>query len=411
MMTKKLYTLFLGVLFIGVAGSAQDPTRSYSPEQLAVWLGQFPQADTNGDGTLTETEARAYQQKMRGKTERRFPSEQLPGLLKRYPQADANGDGVLTESEAQAYYAMVRGASATPDNPPVVVPAPTAVDVSYGPHARNVLDVWQAKSARPTPLVIFIHGGGFTSGDKSQARKEKLVQQCLDAGVSFASISYRYRTDTPIQDVLRDCARALQFLRSRAAEWNIDKARIASYGSSAGAGTSLWLAFHDDLADPSNADPVLRESTRLVCAGAMSPQFTYDLLKWAEVFGPEMFARYGARDAAPHTYGLRANEELIGPIGREIRSDCDMIALITKDDVPVFLSTGQPGGEVTDRSHYLHYPRHSQLLYERCRVVGVPVVLSLPAMGIAPLSGEPTDLRSFLFKHLGVIPRPEPTNT
>ena len=44
----------------------------------------------------------------------------------------------------------------------------------------------------------------------------------------------------------------MQYIRSRAKEWNIDPTRIASYGSSAGAGTSLWLAFHDDLADPGN---------------------------------------------------------------------------------------------------------------------------------------------------------------
>jgi len=117
---------------------------------------------------------------------------------------------------------------------------PTFTDVKYGPHTRNVLDFWLAKSAKPTPAVAFIHGGGFTAGDKSKIRGDRLVQKCLDAGVSFAAINYRYRTDTPIQDVLRDCARAIQFIRWKAAEWNVDKARVASYGGSAGAGTSLW---------------------------------------------------------------------------------------------------------------------------------------------------------------------------
>lgn len=39
--------------------------------------------------------------------------------------------------------------------------APTYKDVAYGPHERNVLDVWLAESATPTPLVVYIHGGGF----------------------------------------------------------------------------------------------------------------------------------------------------------------------------------------------------------------------------------------------------------
>jgi len=46
---------------------------------------------------------------------------------------------------------------------------------------------------------------------------------------------------------MHDCARAIQFLRSKAARWNIDPKRIAATGGSAGAGISLWLGFHDDL--------------------------------------------------------------------------------------------------------------------------------------------------------------------
>ncbi|MGB9606526.1 MAG: hypothetical protein ACPL88_11690, partial [Bryobacteraceae bacterium] len=46
------------------------------------------------------------------------------------------------------------------------LPPPDAADVSYGPHERNVLDLWKAHSAKPTPLVIYIHGGGFRAGDK-----------------------------------------------------------------------------------------------------------------------------------------------------------------------------------------------------------------------------------------------------
>src|SRR5262249_15051893 len=73
-----------------------------------------------------------------------------------------------------------------------------------------------------------------------------------------------------------DAARAIQFIRHKAKDWNIDPTRIAATGDSAGAGISLWLAFHDDLADPKNADPVLRESTRLTCAATKVGQTTYD---------------------------------------------------------------------------------------------------------------------------------------
>ncbi len=65
---------------------------------------------------------------------------------------------------------------------------------------------------------------------------------------------------------MHDAARAVQFLRSKAAEWRLDPQRFGAYGISAGATTSLWLAYHDDLADAGGADPIARLSTRLQVA-------------------------------------------------------------------------------------------------------------------------------------------------
>ncbi len=44
---------------------------------------------------------------------------------------------------------------------PPAKPRPDEENVKYGPHERNVLDLWMAKSDKPAPLVLFIHGGGF----------------------------------------------------------------------------------------------------------------------------------------------------------------------------------------------------------------------------------------------------------
>src|SRR5438094_6756064 len=51
------------------------------------------------------------------------------------------------------------------DKPPQ--PTPTAANFKYGTHERQVLDFWQAQSHKPTPLVLYIHGGGWQGGDKS----------------------------------------------------------------------------------------------------------------------------------------------------------------------------------------------------------------------------------------------------
>ena len=160
--------------------------------------------------------------------------------------ADANGAGSTAQKAIRAAKKAQRAVS------PEI--KPDHADLSYGPHANNKLDLWLAKSDRPTPLVVFIHGGGFVGGDKSSA-SAAAIKQCLDADVSFASINYRFRTEVPINTVLRDSARAIQFLRYKSDEFHFDKTRVAAFGGSAGAGTSLWLAFHDDLADPQSRRP------------------------------------------------------------------------------------------------------------------------------------------------------------
>jgi acetyl esterase/lipase len=276
---------------------------------------------------------------------------------------------------------------------------PTFENMRYGPHERNVLDLWQARSTKPTPLIVFIHGGGFVGGDKAKVRDTPMVKSALDAGVSFAAINYRFRTTAPIQDILRDCARAIQYMRYRAAEWNIDKKRIAAYGGSAGASTSLWLAFHDDLADPKNPDPVLRESSRLSAAGANSTQFTCDVLQWEEVLGvpAEKFYSEGAE-----FYGLKKAEDLYSPEGKRIRADVDMRGLITSDDPPVYLFSPQPGGPPKDRGHYVHHPKHARAIKERCDQLGVKAVLYVPGDGgERPPAGDQT-LLQFLLRNLGV---------
>lgn len=324
-------------------------------------------------------------------------------LLILYPAADTNQDGALSESEAISYYLSMRGRRSQSALPG---PAPTMANIPYGPHARHVLDFWQAPaatSANPAPVVVYIHGGGFVNGDKTAIRGDRLIQACLDAGVSFAAINYRYLSPSvPLQDILRDCARAVQFLRVRAMPWSIDTTRIAAYGASAGAGASIWLAAHPDLADPANADMILRESSRVVAAGGIVPQATYDLVRWTEIFGAEPVQRFGGRYNSPGIYGLATMNDLRTPAGEKIRADVDMLSLLSKDTAPIFISGTFPTLAVENLNQLLHHPRHAQLLYERLRELGVPTVANIPALKITPAAGEPRTWPEFLFQHLGV---------
>jgi acetyl esterase/lipase len=153
-------------------------------------------------------------------------------------------------------------------------PSPTHADVKYGPHARNVLDVWRAKGDGPRPLLVYIHGGGWTGGDKGRGFAE--LQGFLDKGISCAAINYRLSGTAPLPSPVHDAARAIQFIRFRAREWNINPKRIALTGGSAGACTSMWILLHDDLADPSAKDPVKRQSTRVTAAAVRAGQTSID---------------------------------------------------------------------------------------------------------------------------------------
>jgi acetyl esterase/lipase len=130
---------------------------------------------------------------------------------------------------------------------------PTYENVSYGNYDRNVLDFWQTDSNNPTPLVVYIHGGGFTGGSKNGIRKNKTLLNLLDQGISVAAINYRLINTHPLPVAHLDAIQAIQFLRYKSKEWLIDKNRIGAFGGSAGAQLCIYLAFHDDFADPQEA--------------------------------------------------------------------------------------------------------------------------------------------------------------
>lgn len=163
---------------------------------------------------------------------------------------------------------------------------PTFANVSYGANERNVLDFWQAEGEGPHPLLVHIHGGGWTGGDK--ALKPEFLKPFLDAKVSVASINYRLTGAHPLPAPVHDAARAVQFLRSKAKEWKINPERIAAMGGSAGACSSMWLLFHDDLANPKSDDLIERQSTRLTCAVGNAGQTSIDPKQIESWLGPNV---------------------------------------------------------------------------------------------------------------------------
>lgn len=342
--------------------------------------------------------------------------QQMSRLLKRFPQVDRDGDGKLSPEEIAPLRERLEKAQKrkeqglTPTQTKPKGPVPTHADFQYGDHENAVMDVWIADSEKPTPIVVAIHGGGFKSGDKSRFHGCPELQACLKNGVSFASINYRFRDEDPrgILACLHDSKRAIQFIRHQAKEWNIDKERVAAFGRSAGAGTTLWLACHDDMADPNSTDPVQRESSRIAVGGLFGTQATYDVLQWKDLLPlkqpltPEIEKR--REPDILGAYGVQSLDELKSEKGKAIRKERDMLAWMSADDPPIWMKNTMRGGPIAmnDQNHFNHHPAHVACLKKRADEVGMQTVAIAPSVGLQP--NPEMSMIDFLFEHLGLYP-------
>ncbi len=244
---------------------------------------------------------------------------------------------------------------------------PTMANVAYGPHERNVLDFYQAKFDKPTPLIVYIHGGGFVGGNK-ESINAMVPQWALENGISVAALHYRFVNG---EDIIfpapqHDCARALQFLRSKSSEWNLDPKRVACFGGSAGAGISMWLGFHDDLADSTSSDPIARQSTRIVAIGTMGGQGTYDPIQIKQLIGgrawehPSIFKVYGVKNSR------RSLEP--DPERQKLYNESAAITHLTKDDPPLYMIYSEPDIVPPSDSRpgaFIHHPNFGKQLKKR----------------------------------------------
>jgi acetyl esterase/lipase len=273
---------------------------------------------------------------------------------------------------------------------PPARPTPTAADYAYGQDSeRQKFDFWQAKSDKPTPLVLLIHGGGWMGGDKTGYGRNA-IQPFLDAGISVAALNYRFipqameqKVEPPVKACLHDAARALQTLRSKAGEWNLDPKRVGSTGGSAGACTSLWLALHGDLADPQSSDPIARQSSRLSCAAVNGAQTSLDpkeLREWIPnaIYAGHAFGFAEKGRSRPQEFELLiANREKVLPWIKEYSP----IELVTADDPAIYLdypnqkTPPKVGQEEKDPTHSAMY---GVQLAQRLTSAGIEVVVSYP---------------------------------
>ncbi|MGC6418503.1 MAG: alpha/beta hydrolase [Bradymonadia bacterium] len=276
---------------------------------------------------------------------------------------------------------------------------------AYGPFSRNVLDIYLPNDVSgPTPVAVYIHGGGFSSGDKTKIHQGKGdIAAYLADGIAVASISYRYgashsaAAQTAIipngecdgsdggcrkDYVFRDGARAIQYIRYRAEDWNIDPSKIATWGSSAGGQIVMWIATTPNLAVADHPDPVLREDSRVQVVGHMTSQVSAlnshwpDLLNFSDMF----WQAIGWSDESYDKMLQGSLSDIKNTIeGQKLLQVIDYYGAISEASPPIMAACSvndhseemmlNPDNADDLQSNLVHHPSHSVAIYERCLMV------------------------------------------
>jgi acetyl esterase/lipase len=110
-------------------------------------------------------------------------------------------------------------------------------------HERQVLDVYSPPRAKGLPVVFWIHGGGWQTGDKTSVQRKP--QAFMDKGFVFVSSNYRLLPHVDMGTIVRDIAESIHWVYDHIAEYGGDPQRILVMGHSAGAQLAALICTDD----------------------------------------------------------------------------------------------------------------------------------------------------------------------
>ncbi len=275
-------------------------------------------------------------------------------------------------------------------------------DVTYGDNERNTLDIWLAKSENETPLLIFIHGGGFVGGNKESAYRKNNIKRflkLLENNISFATINYRFmNNDDGILSSLNDAKMALQFLRYNNKKFNINKTKIGLMGSSAGATSSLWIGFSDDMSDKNSDDPILRESTRVSCLVGVAAAHSMNLGRWRDMIGLDQ--DYLDEISRKYTKGAGLDVDVWEKktYDEEYLDKIDFFKKMDSNDPPFFIVNFGKNKKPKNIADFHHNPMHAKLLKQRGDEMNINNVVY--ALGIGIVDKSNMSMIQFIIQNL-----------
>jgi acetyl esterase/lipase len=252
---------------------------------------------------------------------------------------------------------------------PTPIPTPTFDAAKLGSAERDVtycapdgraqkLDIYYPSSGGPWPLFLYVHGGGWSEGDKAEGEGWRGLNE---QGILVASVNYRLAAEGKFPVMIEDVQCAVRYLRAHSADYNMDPNRVVATGASAGGHLVALLGTADETAawDQSEyADQSSRVQGVITMAGLFD--FTVNLPS-------------GTNSAIYYAFGGLAGD------GSPEMAAASPVTYISADDPPFLILHGDADGVVP--------VAQSEILYERLTAVGVPATLVIVQNGNHSLGG------------------------
>lgn len=321
---------------------------------------QFKRLDRNKDGKLT--------------------MDEFSGAL--FHRIDKNGDGVVTAEEDRAF---VRNRPRQGQNPRIAESVEAILDLPYAgtDNPRQKLDLYLPKARKhdkPLPVVVFIHGGAWQSGDKRGGYR--MIAPLVESGDFIGvSVGYRLTGEAIWPAQIFDCKAAIRWLRANAEKYSLDPNKIGVTGTSAGGHLVAMLGTSGNVSElEGKLGDHLEESSRVNCV--------------VDQFGPTELLKMGGSHNNPNS----PESKLVGGALQEtqkVAREASATTHVSSDDPPFLLIHG-----TIDRTVPFN---QSELLHEALKKAGVETTL-VPVEGGGHGGFPPKELadrlRQFFDKHL-----------
>lgn len=201
-------------------------------------------------------------------------------------------------------------------------------DLAYGPHELQRLDAYLSPSGGPSPVAVFVHGGGHVGGDKVGGGLRLVLPVVASKGYSVISINYRLAPAVRHQAQIEDACLAVRWIRANAGRFRVDPHRLALAGASAGGHIVTYAGFTAGPASSGRGDVTqqscrpqtvinffgdtdLRQAPGILLTALLGPNYTPET-----VVAASPIARVSAE--APPTLSLHGTRDSLVPYAQSV---------------------------------------------------------------------------------------------